>query len=319
MALYLLLLQKGFYIIKITIMNINDHIAEFLVHIKRVRNFSDLTVRTYQIDLEDFLKFLREKFPKLLDDLSKLNVWILRAYLAGLMDAGLSPKTVQKKISAIKSFLKFLVANNVIELNIAKYIRLPKVDKRVPAFLDHDQTEKIFDFISPDDPIQARNVAILELLYATGIRRAELVRLDINDIQMEEKTVRVFGKGRKERIVPFGEPAREALVYYLSFGRPALSPKDKKALFLSNKGKRISANQVYEIVKKYLSLVTDGKRSPHVLRHTFATHLLDEGADLISIKELLGHESIATTQVYSHATIEHLLQVYKKAHPKRKK
>lgn len=300
-------------------MNINDHIAEFLLHIRKVRNFSDLTVLTYKIDLEDFSEFLSEKFPKALEDTTKLDIWVLRTYLAGLMEAGLSPKTIQRKISALKSFLKFLVANGVIEINIAKYIKLPKADKKIPTFLDHEQTEKIFEIISPDDPIGARNIAILELLYATGIRRSELVKLNIDDIRMNENTIRVLGKGKKERIVPFGEPAKNALKHYLSFGRPALKPQDKKALFISKKGRRISANQVYLLVRKTLSLVTDGKRSPHILRHTFATHLLDEGADLMSIKELLGHESIATTQIYSHATVEHLLQIYKKAHPKGKK
>ncbi len=299
----------------LNVVELEDYIPEFLLHIGKERNFSEGTVKYYEIDLKQFVDFLGEEFPAGLEDPRQIDLIVLRAYVARLVQAGYKVGTIHRKIAALRSFFKFLYARGVIDVNYSKHIRLPKIPKRYPSFLDFAQANQAMELPDTSTPLGIRDRAIMELLYATGIRRSELCGLNLQDVDLDGMKIKVFGKGRKERIVPFNEAAKNALIDYLNVRDKFLKNPDEKSLFLSRRGERISPQEVYRLVKKYLSQVTDGKRSPHILRHTFATHLLEMGAELMAIKELLGHESIATTQKYTHTTIEYLREVYRKAHP----
>ncbi|HDG67903.1 MAG TPA: tyrosine recombinase XerC [candidate division Zixibacteria bacterium] len=296
-------------------MELEDYIPEFLLHIGKERNFSDGTVEYYETDLAQFVDFLKEQFPAGLEDPRQIDLIVLRAYVANLVNAGYKAGTIRRKIAALRSFFKFLYSRGVVEVNYSRHIKLPKMPKRYPSFLDFAQANEAMELPDTSTPRGIRDRAIMELFYATGIRRSELCGLDLDDVDLTGMKIRVFGKGRKERIVPFNEAAKHALMDYLRIRDKFLKDPEERALFLSQKGKRISPEEVYVIVKKYLSQVTDGKRSPHILRHTFATHLLEMGAELMAVKELLGHELVTTTQRYTHTTIEYIRQVYKKAHP----
>ncbi len=301
-------------------MDLESYIPEFLLHIGRERNFSPGTIEYYDLDMKQFVEFLSVEFTDGLNDPKNIDIIVFRAYEAGLGEAGYKIGTIHRKIAVLRSFFKFLYSRNAIDVNYTKHIKLPKMPKKFPSFLDFAQANRAMELPDISTPLGVRNKAIMELLYATGIRRGELVGLDMHSIDFYRMLIKVFGKGSKERLVPFNESAQKALEEYLSTVRPSLQKKpDERALFLTKNGNRISAVGVYNIVRKYLSQVTDGKQNPHTLRHTFATHLLEMGADLMAIKELLGHESVGTTQVYTHTTIEYLRQVYQKAHPKGKK
>ena len=298
-------------------MDLESYIPEFLLHIGKERNFAAGTVRYYDVDLKQFVDFLKTEFPDGLTDPKNIDIIVLRAYIAGLVQAGYKTGTIHRKIDVLRSFFKFLYNRNAIDVNFVKHIKLPKMPKKFPSFLDFAQANKAMELPDTSKPLGLRDKAIMELLYATGIRRSELVGLNLDDIDFPQMRIKVFGKGSKERIVPFNESAKRALEEYISRARPLFDKSGtERALFLARSGARISSEEVYLIVRKYLRQVTDGKSSPHILRHTFATHLLERGADLMAIKELLGHESIATTQVYTHTTIEHLREIYRKAHPK---
>ncbi len=298
-------------------MDIESYIPEFLLHIGKERKYSDGTVEYYEIDLKQFVDFLKTEFPNGVENPKEIDIIVLRGYIASLTRAGYKTSTIHRKVSVLRSFFKFLYSRNAIDVNYTKHIRLPRMPNKFPSFLDFAQANRAMELPDTSTKLGVRDKAIMELLYATGIRRSELVNLDIYDVNFAKMQIKVFGKGKKERIVPFNQSAKCALEEYISTVRESLiKNKDEKALFISSHGKRISPQEVYLIVKKYLTRVTDGKRSPHILRHTFATHLLEMGAELMAIKELLGHQSIATTQVYTHTTIEHLRKIYQKAHPK---
>ncbi|MCD6595681.1 tyrosine recombinase XerD [bacterium] len=298
-------------------MDLESYIPEFLLHIGKERNFAAGTVEYYDVDLKQFVDFLQTEFPDGLENPKSIDIIVLRAYIAGLVQSGYKTGTIHRKIDVLRSFFKFLYNRNVIDVNYIKHIKLPKMPKKFPSFLDFAQANKAMELPDTSKPLGLRDKAVMELLYATGIRRSELVGLNLDDVDFPQMRIKVFGKGSKERIVPFNESAKNAMEEYLSRARPLFDKSGSaKALFLTRNGTRVSPQDVYKIVRKYLTQVTDGKRSPHVLRHTFATHLLENGADLMAIKELLGHESIATTQIYTHTTIEHLREIYRKAHPK---
>lgn len=301
----------------IKIMDINDYISEFLLHIGKERNYSTHTVECYELALRQFVEFLERDFADILNKPAKSDIIILRAFVAGLVDAGYSPRSVHTKIAALRSFFKFLYSRGAIEINPAKHIRLPRLPQKLPTFLDFAQTNAAMELPDTTTSKGIRDWTIMELFYATGIRRSELVSLDVSDIDFALMQIKVMGKGSKERLVPFGEGAKKALERYISEARPIhLKDRTEKALFLNRTGKRLSTRSVNNIVRKYLMRVTDGKASPHTLRHTFATHLLQMGADIISVKELLGHEDIGTTQIYTHTSIEFLRETYRKSHPR---
>lgn len=293
-------------------------VEEFLHHLHVELNYAPLTVEAYRADLEQFLEYVRRHR---LD--TPLERKTLRSYFAALSEIGLAPTSVNRKLSSMRSFCRYLTREGALESNPARTLPYLKTDQRLPQWLDVETVLRALEL--PDtSPVGCRDRAMLELFYGAGLRLREVTALDIHDVNLREGVVRVQGKGRKERIVPLGQAAVEAIGRYLRVrcdvvlsGAKRKRLVDPRALFLGRQGKRISPRVVARRVAFYLSQVAEaGKTHPHVLRHTFATHLLDAGADLLAVKELLGHSSLSTTQIYTHVTAERLKRVYKQAHPR---
>jgi integrase/recombinase XerC len=294
---------------------VQAEIAAFLRHLDRERNASPHTVRAYGEDLEQFAQHVRSELgregrPKDVDHL------LIRAFLARLHRQGLKSVSAARKLATLRTFFRYLCREGVLDRNPARSLLSPRLEKRVPTYLDEQDVSLLVEM--PGDGLAAaRGRAILELLYATGIRCSELVGLDVAEIDRSARMVRVLGKGRKERIVPFGGRAGAALDAYLPL-RVQVRPKTD-ALFVNAQGKRLSDRSVRLLVRQRTHAVALARRvSPHTLRHSFATHLLERGADLRAIQELLGHTSLSTTQRYTHVNTRHLLEIYNKAHPRSK-
>jgi len=288
-------------------------VAAFLRHLERERNASPNTIRAYGEDLAQFTSHLRRELgrdprPEDADHLA------IRGFLAELHRRGLARSSSARKLAGLRTFFRYLCREGRLEANPARVLATPRQDKRIPAVLDESEVEALLDL--PGDGLAAvRGRAILELLYATGMRCAELVGLDVEDVDIGARMVRVVGKGRKERVVLFGQRAQEALGAWLP-RRKGLRPKSD-ALFLNARGGRLTDRSVRALVARRVAQLALARRcSPHTLRHSFATHLLTRGADLRAIQELLGHASLSTTQRYTHVDTRHLLEVYKKAHPR---
>jgi len=296
-------------------MNFNRYIQEYLSYLKVSLNYSPHTITSYENDLKQFENFLTLTFGKDDFDLNDLELTILKSFVAGLFDEDYSNRSISRKISLLKSFFKYLAKKKYIKKNVASTLIFPKLDKKLPSYLTESEAEKLFEPEQTDDrkPLDA---AILELFYSTGIRLSELINLKISNINFSIKTIKVFGKGSKERIVPFGKNAELSINEYLKI-RPVPAEGNSDILFLSSNGNKLYPMQVNRITKKSLEGVTElKKKSPHILRHTFASHLLDKGADIRAVKDLLGHESLSTTQVYTHISPEKLKKVYKQSHPR---
>jgi len=297
-----------------------DHcITLFLEYIERERNFSRHTSVSYSKDLGQFQSFLQEKFPETLTHPEYIDQDIVRSFLAIMLDSGMAKKSVVRKISTLRSFFKFATRRKLLSADPMSNVVAPKIEKKLPQFLDERTVEKLMALPDSATLLGIRDAAILEVLYSTGMRRAELVGLAASDIDFYDRTVKVLGKGNKERILPFGKKAQEALQRYTGERNKLLNDarSTEKTFFLTAKGKPLYPSAVNTIVKKYFSRVSEiQQQSPHVLRHSFATHLLDRGADIFAVKELLGHESLSTTQIYTHMTSERLKKIYQQAHPK---
>ena len=293
--------------------NIVHIIEDFLQYLKKEKNFSDHTVIAYKRDLNQFVNFLQErKIPLSLEDAMKKGN--LRGFTFKLSNDGLKPRSVARKIAALKSLSKYCLRKKYIRITPTKVIATPKLDKPLPVFLTQNQIKEL-RVPENGDELEYRNHAILEFFYGSGIRLSELQGLNIGSVDKSQEMIKVIGKGRKERIVPLTTVAIEVMNRYLKLRKKALSPDSP--LFTNKKGERLSARCLERIVQQKLSLVSNQKKkSPHVLRHSFATHLMDEGADIRAVKELLGHASLSTTQVYTHISKEHLLKIYKQAHPR---
>lgn len=289
----------------------NKYIEQFYDSLKAERDASPNTLKAYAIDLKEFLQFIDKK-PEDVDNLD------IRSFLASLHHRKLKKSSVSRKLATIRSFFKYLHREGVVKKNPAKLVASPKVPKSLPRFLTVDETFALMEAPKGDTFHASRDRAILELLYSSGLRVSELTALDINDLDMKESLIRVKGKGKKERIIPVGSKAIDAIKNYLP--ERILIKKKSPAYFLNSRGGRLTQRTVRRIVVKYGKLIAlRGSLSPHTLRHTFATHLLHSGADLRSIQELLGHLSLSTTQKYTHVDIAHLMDVYDKAHPLAKK
>ena len=287
------------------------YIEKFVGYLKVEQGVSSHTVRAYEKDLQEFSEFI-EKKPKEVDNLD------VRSFLASLHHKKLMKSSISRKLASVRSFFKFLHREGYIKKNPAKLVSSPKVPKSLPKFLTIDEVFLLMDSPNGDTFGPTRDKAILELLYSSGLRVSELTSLDIGDLDMKESLIRVKGKGRKERIVPIGSKAMTAIQEYLP-ERISLKKKSS-ALILNCRGGRLTQRSVRRILLFYSRVINlKGEFSPHTLRHTFATHLLHEGADLRSIQELLGHSSLSTTQKYTHVDISHLAEVYDKAHPMAKK
>ncbi len=288
----------------------NRHIIDFERFLKYERNYSVHTVRAYMNDLAEFEDFLSNSST----EIEKVNAKNINLYSLNLYTKN-SKSTVSRKLTTLRSFFNFMVRKGNIKQNPAKLIPLPKKEKELPVFLSVDEVFKLIDSIDPEGILPLRDLAIIELLYSSGLRVSELAKIKVLDIDHRENFVKVSGKGNKERVVPFGSNAREVILQYLR-RRTELKPKDD-FFFLNNRGSGLTTRSIERIVKKYGLLSGISKNiSPHALRHTFATHLLGGGADLRSIQELLGHSSLSTTQRYTHTSIEQIMKIYDKTHPR---
>ncbi|MCS7230053.1 MAG: tyrosine recombinase [Candidatus Kryptonium sp.] len=296
-----------------------NEIRKFLEYLDIEKNYSQRTIQSYHDALYEFYSFIINEAQREAN-VARIDRSLIRDFLSYLHSRGLKKTSISTKLSALKSFFKFLNKFKFISSNPTIGFSL-KTEKTLPVFLEESKIEKLMNLpdLKTDEGI--RDKAILETLYSTGIRVSELCGMNIEDVDFASQTIKVLGKGSKVRFVPFGKKAKEALKTYLNIRKNFITPNqtddDKKALFLSKNGKRITSIEVYHIVSRYISAVADiEKKGPHVLRHSFATHLLNHGADIMAVKELLGHSSLSTTQRYMHVTIEHLKKTYKLAHPR---
>lgn len=294
-------------------------IDAFVVDLQHRRRASEHTVRAYARDIVQFAQFLEGRYPSL--SWAEVEPSTIRAFLAELHRLAMSPRSVERKVAALRAFFKYLQAQSVVKTNPAQAVGTPRHDQQLPRVLTQTDVERLLTAPAGDDPLSVRDRAVLELLYATGMRVGELAQLHLQDIDFAQNTIRVMGKGNKMRLVLFGRAAHEALNEYLSRARPILLAKGKAPdegwLFLNRRGNRLTDRSVRRIVDRYVGAGGDDfKPSPHSLRHSFATHLLDSGADLRTVQELLGHAQLTTTQIYTHVSRERLKEVYRKAHPR---
>ena len=293
-----------------------SHIQTFLDHLKFQKRYSNHTIISYQNDLSGFFNFIEIQFG--FTALSDFNSSFVRSWLASLKQHGMESKSLNRKISSLKSFFKFhLKQGNCLSSPMATIIS-PKIKKRLPQYVEEKDINTLFSHMEFPDNWGGKTQRLLMLLfYNTGIRQAELVNLKETQIDFSNRSIKVLGKGNKERVLPVNKELLEQIKNYTDSKRVDFEKFDKSFLFINDQGKKLYPKYVYNAVNKYLTAVTTiEKKSPHVLRHTFATHLMNNGADLNAVKELLGHSSLAATQVYTHNTIEKLKNVYKKAHPK---
>jgi len=293
----------------------HKELAEFLQRLKTERRLSPHTVMAYQRDLNALLGFCeRERIESFAD----LDSYQVRRFAAESHRRGSNARSVARRLSAVRTFLSFLVATGQLKSNAAVHVQAPKPSRRLPATLDADQVARLLA-IEGDEPLAVRDRAILELFYSSGLRLAELVGLNLGDVDTDDRTVRVLGKGSKARIVPVGRHALAALADWLRV-RPELAPHGELALFVSRNGRRISRRAVQERVNHWArrqGAVTGVH--PHMLRHSFATHVLESSGDLRAVQEMLGHASLSTTQIYTHLDFQHLAHVYDQAHPRAKR
>jgi integrase/recombinase XerC len=286
--------------------------SKYVAYLEAERNVSVYTVRNYTNDLMEFFSFVNVTGIKTLKDVNKLT---LRSYLAHLMEKGCAKSSIARKLSAVRSFYRYLMREEMIKANPVATTVSPKLDKRLPAFLTVEDAKRLVE--SPDltQPQGQRDRALLELLYASGLRVSELVNMNVDQLNLATNEIRVWGKGAKERVVLIGAPAAQALNAYIEKGRrELLGGKKNNALFVSRYGGRLPVRTVQKILTKYSQSI-DKKVHPHILRHTFATHLLDGGADLKVVQELLGHADLSSTQIYTHVTQRHARKIYLAAHP----
>jgi integrase/recombinase XerC len=302
-------------------MELTRAVDAFAAHLSAERSFSAHTVRAYVSDLTQLADFAIQRGAAQADE---LDLELLRDWLWSGSQRGLAKSTLARRAAAARSLTAWVARTGATPTDAAARLKAPKTDHHLPRVLSRDQIDAILaalaDRAAADDPVALRDLAIVELLYASALRVSELTGLGVGDVDLGRLTVRVLGKGAKERVVPFGIPAKNALVRYLEVGRPKLSKSGTApaaALFLGARGARLGTRTVYELISSLLESVPgDGPAGPHTLRHTAATHLLDGGADLRAVQELLGHASLGTTQLYTHVSTERLRESYRVAHPR---
>ena len=303
-----------------------QQVEQFLEHLRYERNVSTHTLRNYSSDLEQFLNYLspanKDSGKRNTPDVTSIDHLTIREWIASLHSAQKKKASIARKLATLRTFFQFLVREGVLELNPAKLVSTPKQEKKLPRHLSIEDAVRFIETPDTETDLGKRDRAILELMYATGVRVAELTTLNLGDIDFRNQLILVTGKRRKQRIIPFGDPAAQALRAYIKIRenfllKAPVSKRDEAALFLNYQGTRITTRSVGRMVDKYIQICAGIHNiSPHALRHSFATHLLDSGADLRDIQELLGHARLSTTQVYTHVSMEKLIAVYDKAHPK---
>jgi len=307
-----------------------DHLKAFLQYLKLNRHVSPHTVRAYENDVTQYLAFVAGETGKKISQLAPpdLDMGSVRAHLAGLNSAGKARSSVARKLSALKTFVKYLRREEVIEHDPTAMAVAPKRDQTIPVFLSEAEITRLIETPSTAEPLGRRDRAILELFYASGLRLSELVAIDLEDLNMSGRMVRVMGKGRKERLLPFNQSAADAIrawmkdrAQLIALKRPKAEGRRPKApadpLFINYRGTRLTDRSVDRLLRKYVAQCSTRMGiSPHALRHSFATHLLQRGADLRAIQELLGHAALSTTQRYTHVNAAQLIDVYRKSHPR---
>lgn len=290
-----------------------EYLNQYLDYLQYQKNYSIETIHSYKIDLIEFFDYLNiEKMNYKYLDYDMVRIWLMK-----LNNQYQKSSTISRKISSLRSFYKFLLNKNIINSNPFSLVSLPKKEKHLPRFFYYNELEKLFEVPNIKTPLGQRDRLILEMLYATGVRVSELVNIKLSDITGEE--IKVLGKGNKERIVRFGAYAEDILDTYLSDGYKKLNIKKNEYLFLNSNGDQITTRGIRYLLDKIINKTTlDKKISPHMLRHSFATHLLNEGCDILTVQELLGHESLTATSIYTHITNDRLKEVYFKCHPRAK-
>jgi integrase/recombinase XerC len=301
-----------------TIRAMETIVRGYLEYLEGERNYSAHTILSYETDLLSLVQFLRQEGIESFETVHKES---LRAFISSLIDKRFSQRSIARKVASMRSFFKYLRRQKLIVGNPALILITPKIGKRLPSFLDEESIHQLIE--SPDQSTAngKRDRAILELFYSTGMRLSELIGLNINDLKKEEGLVKIRGKGRKERIVPVGRKAMDAIDEYLQdeneFMLKRYFHSGDRPLFVMKEGRRMYPQAIGRMVRKYIGMVSEvEKKSPHILRHSFATHMLNHGADMRAVKELLGHESLSTTQVYTHVSSARMKKVYEDAHPK---
>jgi tyrosine recombinase XerC len=300
--------------------NMQEIFNKYIQHLEAEQSVSPYTIRNYTTDLcgservKGFFTFLKEKG---IDSPDRVDRAVLRDYMAYLVGEGIVKASIARKLSAIRSFYRYMVREGILQASPIEKASSPKLDKRLPSFLTLDEVERLLNAPDLSTPHGQRDRALLELLYASGLRVSELVHLDLGEVNLGTSEIRVWGKGSKERMVLMGKPATEALHNYLEQGRPKLlGEKKTNAMFINRYGQRIPERRVQKMLEEYAKKAGIEKRvHPHILRHTFATHLLDGGADLRVVQELLGHAQLSSTQIYTHVTKSQARKVYLSAHP----
>ncbi|MEJ5167252.1 MAG: tyrosine recombinase XerC [Thermoanaerobaculia bacterium] len=288
------------------------YVKEFLNYLEYEKNVSPMTLKSYGEDLESFLNYLKIEEPHI-KDIKQVDTFAIFSYLSYLSRKGIGKRSMQRHLSTLRSFFKYFLKEEKVKANPASAVPMPKFIRPLPKVLQKEEIIKILEEKEEEGWLEKRNKAIFELLYATGIRVSELSSLTFEDIDFSQRVLRVKGKGGKERIVPFGKKALEAIRDYLK----EVPFEGIDYIFLNKNGGKLTTRSIHRIVVKYaIKILGSREVSPHTFRHSFATHLLEQGADLRFIQELLGHSSLSTTQIYTHIDVQKLIEVYKKAHPK---
>ena len=300
-----------------------ESIEKYLSYLNIERNYSRHTITSYRNDLLQLLDFVAEEqqIIPMKVELHSVDRLTIRLWMGELSEKGISRNSIARKVAAVRSFFKYCFKRGYVQKNPAHLLIVPKKEKRLPVTVTHGDIQKMMELADDNTPEVQQERAILELFYSTGIRLSELVNLDVNDVDVRKSQVTVLGKGNKQRVVPIGKKAVEAYKNHLKTRTELLTSAsendDKKALFVATRGGRIYPRKVQRIVEKYLTKTSEvTQKSPHTLRHSFATHMLDAGADIRMIKEFLGHTDLNSTQIYTHTSMERLQKVYSKAHPR---
>ena len=289
-------------------------INQFLDYLNYEKNYSNYTILNYKKDLEQFKDFLNGK------SIEDIDYTLIRKYLSYLYDKKYEAKTICRHISSLRAFYKYLISNNLVKENPLELISNPKVEKKLPTYLNYEQMEQILSIPDKNTALGLRNSLILELLYSTGIRVSEITDIKISDIDLYGNKIKIIGKGNKERYVLYGEVCKSLLEDYINISRKELDKENNEYLILNKNGKKITTRGIEKIIEKIIKESSlKFKISPHTIRHTFATHLLDGGSDLKIVQELLGHENLSTTAIYTHLSNERLKKVFLNAHPRAKK
>jgi integrase/recombinase XerC len=284
---------------------------KFIKYLSSEKRFSEHTIKSYTTDLKQFTSFLLSEF-QIIDEINEISFQIIRTWIASLLEKGINPRSVNRKISTLKSYFKFLIREGELVENPMMKVVAPKSKKRLPVFIEEDQIASLLNEVQFEEGfVGQRNKLIIELFYVTGIRLSELINIKISDVDFNNQSIKVLGKRNKERIIPLSSNVVNDLNVFIE------NNQQNKYLFTNLEGNKLYNKLVYRLVNKYIGEISSvNKKSPHILRHTFATHMLNNGADINAIKELLGHANLSATQVYTHNTIEKLKTVYKQAHPR---